>query len=232
MLKIKYFLFIILISLGSSKTSFAFQDLNIRETQEQLNKMISTIDHNRDKNKNIKGSPYINDVFQVVKLKRFGDKSFTGRYDANLGEMQIKRENDTIALNNTENFEITFVLSDKTYKTQSYLDSNGIPKRGFFVVLNETDSLAVLKEEVIRFYEEKPSTNGYDKAKPAEYRRTKDVYYYRQGKHVSVLPQKRKDFIKLFPEHSKDLEIFIKKNKINLKEDEDLITLFQYLETL
>ena len=232
MLNIKYCIFFVLISLGTSKTSYAFQDVNIRETQEQLNKMISTIDHNRDKNKNIKGSPYINDVFQVVKFKRFGDKSFTGRYDANLGEMQIMRENDTIALNNTENFEVTFILSDKIYKTHSYVDNNGITKRGFLVVLNETHSLAVLKEEVIRFYEEKPSTNGYDKAKPAEYRRTKDVYYYRQGENISVLPQKRKDFIKLFPEHSKDLEVFIKKNKINFKQEDDLITLFQYLETL
>ena len=207
-------------------------DYNQRNTQASLDVMQYSIKNNHNSNKNAKGSPFINETFEVLKFKKFGNKVFSGRYDANLGEMQIRRENDTIALNANENFEITFVSSNKTYKTLSYIDNDGISKRGFLVVLNETDSIAVLKEEVIKFHEEKPSTNGYDKSKPAEYKRVKDNYYYKIGEHVSVLPQKRKEFTKLFPEHSKKLEVFIKKNKISLKKEDELISLFKHIGTL
>lgn len=207
-------------------------DYNQRNTQASLDVMQYSIKNNYDSNKNAKGSPYINETFEIVKFKKFGDRVFSGRYDANLGEMQIKRENDTIALNANESFEITFISSNKTYKTLSYINSDGISKRGFLVILNKTDSIDVLKEEVIKFYDEKPSTNGYDKAKPAEYKRINDTYYYRLGEHVSLLPQKRKEFLKLFPEHSKNLQVFIKKNKINLKKEDDLISLFKYIGTL
>ncbi|WP_282031323.1 hypothetical protein [Winogradskyella eximia] len=228
MIRIKYLVLTLLLGTIALNISNAQHNID----QSDFSDLASTVNRNLDKRANIKGSPYINDTFHDLTFKRFGDKIFTGRYDANLGEMQIKRGNDTIVINNFENFEITFALNNKVYKTYSYTDKKDILKRGFLVVLKETDSLALLKEELVKFYQAKESTNGYDKAKPAEYRRTKDVYYYRQGEHVSVLPQKRKDFIKLFPEHSKDLEVFIKKNKINFKQEDDLITLFQYLETL
>jgi hypothetical protein len=207
-------------------------DYNHRNAQARLDAVQYSIKNNYDGVKNAKGSPYINKNFEAVKIKKFGDKIFAGRYDANLGEMQIKRENDTIALNNAEDFEITFVLTNKTYKTQDYRDKDGALKRGFLVVLSESDSLAILKKEVIKFYEEKPSSNGYDKGKPAEYRKMKDEYFFRIGNTVALLPQKRKEFLKVFPEHTDKLKIFIKENKIDLKEDEDLITLFKYIETI
>lgn len=208
------------------------QDLSQRNTQTTLDAVQYSIKNSYVDAANTKGSPYINDKFEAVKFKKFGNKIYFGRYDANLGEMQIKRDSDTIVLNLSDNYELTFSSHNKTYKTYSYESKDGLSKRGFLVVLNESDSLAVLKEEVIKFYQEKPSTNGYDKAKPAEYKRVKDTYYYRLGENISELPQKRKDFLELFPEHSNKLKDFIKKNKISLKDDDDLNTLFNYLETL
>ncbi|WP_179316292.1 hypothetical protein [Winogradskyella undariae] len=231
MTHIKQFIFITLITLSGINTSNA-QDLNHQSTQNLLNGFISTINNDFDKVKNAKGSPYISDIFEVVKLKRFGDKTFYGRYDANLGEMQLKLDNDTIVLNNAEKYEITFVMGKKIYKSYNYKNDDDILQQGFLVVLGETDSMAFLKEEVVKYYEEKPSTNGYDEAKPAEYKRSKDVFYYRSGDDITLLPQKRKDFLKLFPKNSEDLKEFIKENKISLKDDEDLITLFKHIKTL
>ena len=181
---------------------------------------------------NANGSPFINDEFELVKFKKLGNRVFLARYNANLGEMQIKRENDTIALDNTKNLELTFTQSNKVYKTHSYTNKENVSKCGFLVVLMENDSLALLKEELVKFYDIKPPSNSYEKIKPAEFKRLSDVYYYRQGDKVSLLPQKRKDFLKLFPQHSSELKDYIKENKISLKKDEDLITLFEYINTL
>ncbi len=233
MIRIKYLFAIILINLGVSKISYAqHQNVTANTLQSRLDNIQSTMVINRENLKYVKGSPYINEEFEIVKIKTFGDKIFAGRYDANLGEMQIKRKNDTIALNNYENFEITFALNNKVYKTHNYTTEKGESKQGFLVVLKETDSLAILKEESVKYYKEQPATTSYDKAKPAEFRRLRDVYYYRIGKETSFLPQKRRHFLKLFPKHSNKLKAFIKENRINLKDENDLITLFTYIETL
>lgn len=234
MIRFKHLLAIVLIYFGATKSSYA-QITNTsapQVSQGHLDDLTRTINRNRDNSVYIKGSPYINETFKDVKLKRFGNKTFSGRYDAYLGEMQIKIENDTIALNSSENFELTFPLNNKVYKTSIYTNKEGVSKRGFLVVLAETDSMAFLKEEVIILYDKIIATTGYDRDKPAEYKRAKDIYYYRLGDNISLLPQSRKNFLQLFPEHATELKTFIKKNKISLKEDKDLITLFQFLETI
>jgi len=208
-----------------------------RSTEGQtLSSRIDKVQHNMLLNganlANANGSPFINDEFELVKFKKLGNRVFLARYNANLGEMQLKRENDTIALDNTKNLELTFTQSNKVYKTHSYTNKENISKCGFLVVLMENDSLALLKEELVKFYDRKPPSNSYEKIKPAEFKRLSDVYYYRQGDKVSLLPQKRKDFLKLFPQHSSELKDYIKENKISLKKDEDLITLFEYINTL
>ena len=88
---------------------------------------------------NANGSPFINDEFELVKFKKLGNRVFLARYNANLGEMQLKRENDTIALDNTKNLELTFTQSNKVYKTHSYTNKENVSKRGFLVVLMEND---------------------------------------------------------------------------------------------
>lgn len=228
----KHFFISVVIGLSAFSFCNAQDNLNISNLDEFGNYINRKVSVNVNKSLFIEGSPYINDTFELIKFKRFGDVIFLGRYNANLGEMQISRDNDTIVLNNSENFEITFLSGKKVYKTHSYKRKDDSSVRGFLVVLKATDSIAVLKEEKIKFQDKKPSTNGYDKAKPAKYIRSKDLYYYRLGNKVSSLPQKKKDILKLFPEHSNKLKVFIKQNKINLKEEDDLISLFGYIEKL
>jgi len=229
---IKYLISKIVICLIAFTNLSYAQQTRTQAISRKLDQTNFTIRRNTNNSIQSKGSPYINKNFEVIKLKKYDNQLFLGRYDANLAEMQIKRKNDTIVLHNSEDYEVTFTSSNKTYKTYNYTNEEGHPKQGFLVVLFETESLAVLKEEKIKFFEAKPPSDGYDKAKPAEYVRVNDIYYFRLGDTVSYLPKKRKDFLNLFPKHSNKIKIFIKKNKISLKDDEDLIYLFKYIETL
>lgn len=233
MIRIKHLLPIILISLSASEISYAqFQNTNETTIQSSLDGVQFAVKQNSDKSFYAVGSPFIKETFELVKLDKFGDQLFPARYNANLGEMQIRRTNDTIALDTHEDLVVTFSLDNKVYKTYNYINKEGYSTQGFLVVLKETDSLTLLKEEIIKFYEKKPAVSGYDKEKPAEFKRLNDVYYYKQGDKVSLLPQKRKDFLKSFPAHSDKLKTYMKKNRISLKKDEDLVTLFNYMNTL
>ena len=233
MIRIKHLLPIILISLSASEISYAqFQNTNETTLHSSLDGVNFAIKQNADKSFYAKGSPFINENFEVVKFKKIKNKTFVARYNANLGEMQIQRENDTIALFNSEDYEITFTLRKKVYKTYNYSNKQGDLKQGFLVVLKEIDSISLLKEELVQFIESKPALTGYDKAKPAEYKRLNDVYYYKTGDKVLLLPSKRKDFLKLFPDNSEKIKAYIKENKINLKDEDDLIKIVGYLSTI
>lgn len=232
----RYYVIILILCLGITEVICA-QPATRRSLEGQtLASRIDGVEHNirlsRESLSSANGSPFINDKFELVKFKKLDNRVFLARYNANLGEMQIKRENDTIALVNTEELELTFTQSNKVYKTHSYTNNEDVSKRGFLVVLMESDSLALLKEEVVKFYNKKPPSNSYEKMKPAEFRRLSDVYYYRSGNNISLLPQKRKDFLKLFPNQESEIKSFIKENKINLKKEDELITLFNYIENL
>ncbi|WP_179319033.1 hypothetical protein [Winogradskyella helgolandensis] len=229
-----------LIFLGATKSSYAQQQNTstnqINSTtnnisQDYMDRITRAVNLNKSELDNINGSQYMDESFKGVKFKRFGNKVFSGRYNAFQGEMEVIFDKDTIALNVSEEFELTF-LDNRVYKTTNYTNKEGILKRGFLIVLFESDSMAILKQEVIKLHEETAATNGYGNGKPAEFKKANSNYFYSIDGKVSILPQKRKDFLTLFPEHSSKLKAFIKENKINLKEDEDLITLFKYLETL
>lgn len=233
MTRIKLLIPIILLSLCATEISYAQNTIASESMRARdLDRMQSAGQLNNNKLSNAVGSPFIKESFELVKLDKFGDRLYQARYNANLGEMQIKRENDTIALSNSEDMTITFTSDSKTYKTYNYINKEGISKQGFLVVLKETESLTLLQEEIVKFYEKKPAVSSYAKEKPAEYKRANDVYYYKQDNKVSLLPQKRKDFLKSFPAHSDKLKTYIKKNRISLKDHEDLITLFEYINTL
>jgi len=49
---------------------------------------------------------------------------------------------------------------------------------------------------------------------------------------VTELPTKAKDYIKLYPSKEAQIKEFFKANKINFKDDADLITLTNFLSTL
>jgi hypothetical protein len=233
MIRIKHLLPIILISLSVSKISYAqFQNTNDTSIQSSLDGVQYAVKQNGNKLLYVVGSPFINETFELAKLDKFGDRLFSARYNASQGEMQIRRENDTIALANNVDLVVTFSTENKVYKTYNYINKEGLSKQGFLVVLKEIDSSALLKEEIIKFYEKKPAATGYAKDKPAEFKRINDIYYYKTGDKVLLLPSKRKDFLKLFPDNSDKIKAYIKENKINLKEEDDLIKIVGYLSTI
>ncbi|MAX71186.1 MAG: hypothetical protein CMC76_08815 [Flavobacteriaceae bacterium] len=178
------------------------------------------------------GSPYVNDDFKMLKIDGF-NVVFQGRYNAYYDEMEIKLSDDKIvSLGNNSEYVVTFNSDDKTYKTYNISNDKDISKRSFLVVLEETENYSILKKESVKFYSKIESRSSYQSEIPAKFKREDDQYFVKYDNKVVSLPQKKKDFLDTFPEHSSKLKSYIKDNKLKLKHEEDLVKLTQYLITL
>ncbi|TXD82469.1 hypothetical protein ESY86_14600 [Subsaximicrobium wynnwilliamsii] len=186
--------------------------------------------------KEVKGSPYLYDIFFPAKIAGLQEKIFNVRYNAYFDEFEIKDAEDQINLVNKDLQQLTITFSnDQTvFISSSYLDQNNQITRGYFVVAspeNQKNQLLIKKSK--RYSESKPARSSYEKSKPAEFEENKDTYYLRLSDGVAKeIPRNKKDLANMYPKHSKAILDFIKKNRINTTEREDLVKLVKYLNSL
>jgi hypothetical protein len=177
---------------------------------------------------NAEGSPYINEKFETAKFKRFGNRVYNVRFNAYLGDIEVETEKGVIALNKKQDFEVTFLQSNKMYKNFDY-NENGNLKRAFFVVVYSNGNYSVLKREHIRFRAEEPSQTGYDKGKRAAFLREDDTFYLKTESSIKEIPTRKRKFLSEFSDRAKGLKAYMKKKDLDVREENDLIELVKYV---
>lgn len=186
--------------------------------------------------KEVKGSPYLYDVFFPARITGSQEKVYNVRYNAYFDEFEIKNENDQINLLNKElqNLRITFSNDQSVFISSSYLDQDNQITQGYFVEASPADQEnQLLIKKTKRYSESKPARSSYEKSKPAEFEENNDAYYLRLSDGVAKeIPRNKKDLANMDPKHSEAILSFIKKNRIKTSEREDLVKLVQYLNSL
>jgi len=206
-------------------------------TAQNVNVDISTernlMAKNIDSNTNAEGSPYIDENYSNILISQYNDKIYSGRYNAYNGDLEVKlAENNIIALDKNGNYEVKFTSTNKIYRTENYTTENGNSKRGFLVVFSENENYTLYKEERIKYYEKVEATSSYQQDKPAKFKKENDVFYIKLKNTLTFLPNKKRDLLKAFPKEAKALKSYIKKNKLNPNNEDELITIANYISTL
>lgn len=188
-------------------------------------------------NEIVEGSPYINEKFLPAAISASEGDVFYVRYNAVNDEFEVKGEhNKAYALNRYRRDIVIEILPlKKTYQVVGYYDDNQNENFGYFLYASDPNAETVLlKKEKIVFIDEQKASTGYDSNKPAKYKRLNDKYYIKLkgAKILSELPSKKKNIVKLFPEHENDILKFIKDNRIKTSKEDDLIQLINYINTL
>ena len=224
--QIKRFAFVLVLLLITSNINSQTINVDVATERGLMSKNVS--------NKiNAAGSPYVDENFSAIRIDQYSDKVYTARYNAYNDEMEVKVEGGkVVALDNTSELTVSFTAKNKKYKTYSYTTEKGASKRGFLVVLDDTEKYALLKREYIKYYEAEEAASSYQQDKPATFRREDDTYFLKMDDKMMSIPLKKKSFLKAFPEHSSDLKTYIKKNKINLKKEADLKQVISYISEL
>ena len=181
--------------------------------------------------KKLVGSSYIDEDFRPAKVSN-SEAIYLIRYNAYLDEMEIEISGKAYYLPKSNNYIVTFEEVNKVYQLSNY-DEKGTQKKGFFVVLVDGNKASLLVKEKIKLYDEVPTKLGFTKYEPPTLKRIKNEFYIDFKDEIIIKsPTNKKNFSNLFLTKSKEIELYIKKNKLNIKNESDLIQIFNYYNSI
>lgn len=180
----------------------------------------------------VAGSPYLNDDFvegSVYTTSGIQYKGLPLRYNIYNDQMEFKAEKGEIqavaAPEITEKIEFG---GDKwIYAPYSHAKKTG---KGYFIVLEE-GNIALYKKPQIQFEPPKDAAPFQD-AEQARFVPRPDLYYIRVGNEEARLVSSKKDFAEILPEHQKEVEKFVKKNKVKPSKPERIAELVRFYNSL
>lgn len=183
-------------------------------------------------NSKVKGSPYIEKSYQKIKFLNQKDGQFSGKYNAyhDVIEVLTSSGKKYFSPSKEHPFSVHFSGTNKTYK--AYLINK--KKSAFFRILVSNKKATLLTRDVMLLTKEVLPKSGYDKYKAPTFKREKSKYYiyYNDENSVVKIPRKKSKFYKVFGISSSKIKKFIKKEKLNIKKENDLIKIFKYYNSL
>lgn len=226
--------FVVLFLTGFIFCSSAQSGYQIRETLDfyRSNKMASGEWNPQLTEKDIAGSPYLTNDFQKGTVYTTSKYQYNGlplRYNAYNDQMEFKtNENEIQSIAAPETVEkIEFDNYKMVYIP--YTNAKKI-RKGFFIVMEEGNASLYKKPEVV--FERAEEPKPYQEAKPARFVERPDSYYIKAGSEVARSIETKKDLTEVFPDHQKEVEKFIKKNKVKLNKPDRLLELVQFYNSL
>lgn len=218
--------FIITILVGQSLFSQNTDILNVVTTPDGFYSKPGRV-HKEDRK--IDGSPYVNgDKFEKVTIKDYSKNVQDLRYNAYQDEMEFKMGEELYNANKTEGLKIQFPTLKKTYESLTYsYDSK--TKSGYLVLLVDNPKFSLYKREKMELMGGTKSNNGFTKDANDYYEKDKDLYLIAKDKKFSKFPKNSADAATIFSVDKKDLDDFVKSNKINFNKEPDMIKLVEYV---
>lgn len=177
----------------------------------------------------IDGTPYVNgDKFSKVIIKDYSKNVQDLRYNAYEDEMEFKTGDELFYANKENNLKIQFPTLNKTYKCFNYT-YDGKTKLGYLVVLIDSPKYFLYKREKMELLKGEKSQNAYSKDANDYYAKEKDLYLVSKNNQLSKFPKNFNDASEFFSIDKKELESFVKSNKINFNKELDLIKLVEFV---
>ncbi len=184
---------------------------------------------------NIQGSPYTSNSFSPISLyykdEVVGNVFY--RYNALNEEVEIMKTNaegeriQSLA----KDKELNIRPNGKKMSFKTFITSSNRTTNGYLTELVKGEDYDLYKRIHVKFTEATAPQNTFAKATPARF--TKFTEFYVQKKGASrideILPKKTK-FLKLLPSSKKEaVKQFLKDGNINLKNEGDMIKVFEFL---
>ncbi|NJB70929.1 hypothetical protein GGR42_001391 [Saonia flava] len=179
----------------------------------------------------VQGSPYLNKIFKMGKVILNG-KTET----ESLMRYNIYRDHFEL-LDNTgkqvyleKNSKIDIVLDGKTYQYIDYL-YRGKVKFGYCTPLNHGKTILFIRD-IKKVSEYKRPAHGYESFSPPKFIDEFVYYIKRENKPAKEVELNKRDVPFVIENKFTELRNYIKKNKLKLKTEEEVITLLQYYDSL
>ena len=204
---------------NGNRTVFVIPDTHLR---------LKTIDKSVLKaNAELEKKKYLNYNYDLAAVDSYDTKAYV-RYNIFDDEIEFVKEKSIYYLAKEVGRKVVFANTKEVYKVFKMND-----ELHFFKVHSEGKNSLIAKQKV-RYIEAKVAKSGYDRAKPANYKRLKDELYLASadGKLIKLSKKGKKDFFKSFGDKSDQIKSFVKENKLGYKKTNDLKKIVQYYNTI
>lgn len=183
----------------------------------------------------IEGSPYLQDDFLPATINDLNKTQFV-RFNAVDYEVEAKTSKGIMRLDLKKEYTITMLDgSDKKYEIGSFMDEEENIKRTFFEVLDSIGSRTLYKRKRKKFIR-KQKKQAYQDDKRDKFVVVNNAYYLlnlnTHDNNFIEIPRKKKKFYNFFANHSKQVAQFVKKDKLDISNEDDLVRILAYYFSL
>tara|TARA_R110000787_G_scaffold7987_12_gene26904 strand:- start:1652 stop:2305 length:654 start_codon:yes stop_codon:yes gene_type:complete len=167
---------------------------------------------------------YLTKDYKSAQVDDLKDQAFL-RYNIYEDQMEFIKGNQIYYLKKDVGRTVRFTNNQK-YEVFE-VDGN----LNFLLVLTEGKKVLVTKQ-IVKYVDALEPNSGYDRGRPADYKRKKDEFYLATEKGLTKLPRNKKNFLKVFGSKSSTIKAFMKKNKLSYKKLPDLKKVVQHFDSL
>lgn len=204
---------------GGNRALFVIPDAHLR---------LKTIDKSVLKeNVELEKKKYLTYTYELASVDDYDTKAYV-RYNIFDDQIEFVKDKSIYYLAKEAGRKVHFINTKSSYKVY---EMDG--ELHFFKVHLEGENSLVAKQR-IRYIDAKVAKSGYDRSKPANYKRLKDELYLVIGedKLVKLSKKNKKEFYKSFGDKATQIKAFMKEQKLGYKNAKDLTKIVQYFNTL
>ena len=184
------------------------------------------------------GSPYVNDTFKPVNVYYENDlmDKLYYRYNALNEEIEIKKtalpEETPLRLLADKAIHLDVEGNPLSFKT--FIDHKKNTLNGYLTLMVDGESYDLYRRVRVKFTEGQKAQNSFVMAKPNRFSHFIEYYYQKKGvDRIDELKTTNSGLLKILPSELKiETKQFLKEKDLNLKEEQDLIKVFQFLNTV
>ncbi|MGS0748472.1 hypothetical protein [Halpernia sp. GG3] len=188
-----------------------------------LDKSFYTIEGNKllQSSVSIDGTPYL---YPFMNANVEGVQGSTKmRYNANNDEVEYETANGNLALLKQAKFSDIYFLEQNMHLKLVTYNYDKATITGYLYLLVDTPNLKIFKREHINYYPEKVAKSSYDTSSPPSFIKADAAYFVQRGTSGIVeLPSNKKQLIELFPDKKEEIKNYLKDNKLNYSNKNDV----------
>lgn len=187
------------------------------------------------------GSPYVSDIFSLANVyyeDELMDRLYY-RYNALNEEVEVKKSNES---NETTKrlmadkaiFIATNGNNEQKMSFKTFIDSKKNTVNGYLTILLEGKDYDLYRRVRVKFTEGQKAQNSFVAATPNRFSQFTEYYYQKEGVNkIEELKQTNSGLLKILPSVLKSkMKHYLKENKLNIKEEQDLIKAFEFVNTI
>ena len=175
----------------------------------------------------IEGNAYYSKGFASAKIEN-ATSLLKVRYNIYTDTVELLNEEDIFELPKSTKYSPISFLNPAA--TLVLYNIENLPQGYYFE--STPGNFILLKKMKVEFREGAKAVNSFTPAIPPKFENLKPEFYLKTKFGVFLIPKKAIDFLEALPEKKSEAGDFIKKNNIKLNQEEDLVKLVNFLNTV